>query len=993
MTCSLSKNNYIINYKIDIQGNKVRKAIHIPTSTNVIVINKIDELYVTIFIDGEEKTVSVNDIEYLKQPKLSSFEEVNESIFSNIIANPVSDLLYSYNTNRLIPEHHQYRPLIKMLNSTNNRLLIADEVGLGKTIEAGMIFKEIDKRDDIEIALIVVPSSLTLKWKEEMLIRFSEEFEILKTNQFRAFLKEYSRYSDSRVFVNKMIVSYHTLRDDDVIELLKETSLHIDILIMDEAHSFRNNETSTFEGAALVTGIAENILFLTATPVQNSINDLFNILSLLDEDSFLDREHFEKSIRPNSLIHKVVAMLKNGAALEEVQIIIQKADRDYLNLSTYQESLFDRFLQENGLIKETRVDYIRQFTDMDNLSYIINRTKKKDVGNFIPREAVSRTVKGTAEEVAFYKEVIEFVKLLFHFKNPKIPSGFITIMPERMASSCMLASIESFRNMRKSRKLYIGDFDDRDEELVGMDIQEFLLGNLDTLIEKGEAIGKKDSKFEAFEQVVDGLIEQNINKMIVFSFFKKTLAYLEDKLSSKGIRVGKIDGDLTPEERFEKINDFRDDKFDILLSSEVGSEGLDMQFCNVVVNYDLPWNPMRVEQRIGRIDRIGQKADKLLVFNFCIEGTVEDRILNRLYSKLNIFENSIGELEPILGDIQSTFDLQEMIDLSEEELQRVIDLEAQALIRKKQEIVEQSTTLEGMLNEDYYFDESYENYVNGAKEKFVREGVKKIFLKFLHRENIKYLELKDGTYRLNKEEAMQLFENLKSKMVDAREKVVYSAQKKTLIKLKRSKFYHFSFSKIEHADYDLEYISLSHPFVKMLREQYYFPLYANIEHPNHKDGYAIVFREEIKVNKQFSTLKVLLVDRALEVLKVEDYYLFSMLCENGEYAGNIEKLQEIKSSIEPLIIKIQEERMIQKRAEVTRLVNQKIKALQEYYAKKRANAQKMKAKVNDLDVIRMRQGQISNLYELEKKKVVSLEKQKEVTSSHQIVAILGLSNE
>ena len=143
------------------------------------------------------------------------------------------------------------------------------------------------------------------------------------------------------------------------------------------------------------------------------------------------------------------------------------------------------------------------------------------------------------------------------------------------------------------------------------------------------------------------------------------MSYLEKKLSEKGFKIGKIDGDIEPEERYDIINQFKEGKFDILLSSEVGSEGLDMQFCNVIFNYDLPWNPMRVEQRIGRIDRIGQKAEKLFVFNLVVKGTIEDRIYSRLYDRLGIFESSIGELEPILGDIQKEFQIQDIVEMSE----------------------------------------------------------------------------------------------------------------------------------------------------------------------------------------------------------------------------------------------------------------------------------------------------------------------------------------
>ncbi len=289
----------------------MKKAIHIKTGKTIYVLNEIDKLYVNVIMDNEEKSISSSEVKYILEPTFSSFDDLNQSVFSSLVTHPVSDLLYSYNTNRLVPQYYQYRPLIKMLKSPNNRLLIADEVGLGKTIEAGMILKEIDKREEVEIVLIVVPSSLTLKWKQEMLLRFGEDFEVQKVNEFRSFLKEYYAYSDSKVFNKKIILSYHSLRDETIIKLLKDTPLYIDVLIMDEAHTFRNNETSTFESAALLTGLAEHIVFLSATPVQNKIDDLFNILSLLDEENFLDEDHFQKTIQPNKLIHQVIASLKS----------------------------------------------------------------------------------------------------------------------------------------------------------------------------------------------------------------------------------------------------------------------------------------------------------------------------------------------------------------------------------------------------------------------------------------------------------------------------------------------------------------------------------------------------------------------------------------------------------------------------------------------------------------------------------------------------------
>lgn len=165
----------------------MKKAIYKPTKQNTIILNEFDD-YCEILLDGDYKTVSKSDIEFFSEIKISSLDELKKNIFINCVNRPLNDILYSYNTNRLTPETHQYKPLIKFLNSENNRVLIADEVGLGKTIEAGMIFKEIDKREELKVSLIVVPSSLTLKWKEELEIRFEEFFTIKKTNEFINFI-------------------------------------------------------------------------------------------------------------------------------------------------------------------------------------------------------------------------------------------------------------------------------------------------------------------------------------------------------------------------------------------------------------------------------------------------------------------------------------------------------------------------------------------------------------------------------------------------------------------------------------------------------------------------------------------------------------------------------------------------------------------------------------------------------------------------------------
>jgi SNF2 family DNA or RNA helicase len=456
--------------------------------------------------------------------EFSSFESIKENVFINCIKNPLSDILYSINSNRLIPEPHQYKPLTKFLNSENNRLLIADEVGLGKTIEAGMIYKELSCREDLKISLIVVPTSLTLKWQEELYIRFDENFDILKTNQFLAVIDEFDNFNLIKSIEKKIIINYHTIRDESVIERLRDSTFEVDFLIMDEVHYFRNESTSTFVGAQSLTAIADNILFLSATPVQNDIKDLFNVLILLDSEYFMDFEYFKKMIEPNKAIHKVNALLRNNHSLEEIRKAIFEAF--FENSEVEKISTLDEILNQDSISIEDRIHFIDKLTKADHLSFIINRTKKKDVGRSLPRNAKSVIVDITDVEKDFYEAVIEFVK----FIHPNMPQGFITIMPERMASSSMLGSYESFKVMKQSGKLFINGIEDIDEFYDAIDIRADAIEYLNRILEKGKLIGKYDSKFLKFIEIVESLQSRGIKQLIVFSFFKHTLNYLMDKL-------------------------------------------------------------------------------------------------------------------------------------------------------------------------------------------------------------------------------------------------------------------------------------------------------------------------------------------------------------------------------------------------------------------------------------------------------------------------------
>jgi len=963
----------------------VKKGLYKPTNQNIIIISEIDG-YCEILLNGEYKTVCVSDIEVAEtEIRLSSLDELKKNIFISCIINPLSDILYSHNTNRLTPEPHQYKPLIKFLNSENSRVLIADEVGLGKTIEAGMIFKEIDKREELKISLIVVPSSLTYKWQEELSIRFDEYFTIYKTNQFLHFIDQVENYSGSKFINEKIIISYHTLRDERVMKKLKNSFFEVDFLIMDEAHTMRNMGTSTFESAEIITSLSEHIIFLSATPVQNSLSDLFNILSLLDCDYFKDYDYFQKMLAPNSTIHKLIALLRNSHTLAEIKAFIHENQNE--NFPPLLNDIFADILKLESIQNSHKVDFIDRLMKADHLSFIINRTKKKDVGLCIPRHATSVIVEITEQEKNYYDAVIELVKFL----NPDTPQGFITIMPERMASSSMIASLESFKEMKKSGKLFIKDIDDLEDYYEDIDIRKEALKYLDDIIEKGKLIGDDDSKFIKFEEILKNLKSQNIKQMILFSFFKKTLNYLEVKLQEMGYSVGKIHGDFSIEERFAKIKEFKKGAFDILLSSEVGSEGLDMQFCNVVINYDLPWNPMRVEQRIGRIDRIGQKFDKLHIFNLCIIGSIEDRILNRLYSKLNIFESSIGELEPILGELEKELNIAELMKLSQAEIDNKLNLKGLALERKKSEILENNSEFDKMLNEDLDYKNSEESFLNPLKLNILQEQSKKIFIEYLIANNINYFELKDGSLKLSSENLKQLISLLKTNMSDKRNQAFAHKEERTLLqKITRHKELKVSFTTNNNDEFQTLYMYLNNPIILiMIKDTNVKTVYSIVKTKKYNNAFAVIYRVDFKQLKAKSYIKTIVFDADMKSINELDYFEFISECSHFEGKANL-NFADIKNRASIEIIKSINVQTTLEEVSQNRQIGIKINSIDNYFEKQIDKVKRLEQKVLQEDVKRMRIGEIENLKTQRDKKVAELESQKEVKSSFEILGVMRL---
>ena len=637
----------------------------------------------------------------------------------------LSDTLYSYRASRTNVEPYQFKPAMKFFESPNHRLFIADEVGLGKTIEAGIIYLELKARnDDLKRVLIVCPSGLRYKWKDEMFNRFSEEFEVIEnTSQFREHLKRYNDYGDAVRF--KAIVSMETIRRKTIADLIDEADLTLDLVIIDEAHHMRNSDTLTHRVGRTLSDVSDSLLMLSATPIQLRSEDMFNQFRILDEGEFDDFQVFEQLRQPNIHINRASQLLSTDSssyapALGELRKVEKTVQRERYVKNPFYLNICERLASPTDPGHKELVGLRRDLQQINTFAPVFNRTTKRDVSSGVVRTARIINVDLSEEEKSFYNAVMEYSLQ---------QSGILaSIQRERQTASCMSAAREYFADLIEdpTADIYAESSDPdivREEDEIEVELQESI-GDL----QKARAQrGNTDSKFAKFIEAMNNLREESPNsKVLVFATFRRTIEYLRRSLNAPdspfASAVHMIHGGVPQQERPQIINRFKaSDGFGLLLLSEVGSEGMDFQFCDTVFNYDLPWNPMRVEQRIGRVDRYGQKSERIRVYSLVLNDTIEERILARLYDRINVFEESIGDLEVILGDeiydIQREVFRSKLTPAEQEKRTETMLVSIEFNLKENEEFQEEQARFMG---QDIIFQQQFEEMQSGGK--FISEA-------------------------------------------------------------------------------------------------------------------------------------------------------------------------------------------------------------------------------------------------------------------------------
>lgn len=629
-----------------------------------------------LFDDGIRRMLRLDNLELLPahrditsdilKGQLEGPESLRRNLLHEKLHGRLSEVMYSMDASDTTFYAYQFKPVVKLLESPTSSLLVADEVGLGKTIEAGLIWTELRAREGARTLLVVCPPHLTTKWKNELKRRFGVDARNADPTEVFEALDE-ARRGTSNGFA--LVCSYHGLRPPKdwqdgrggaagrlaqrLSAWADEEEPFLDLLVMDEAAIMRNSESQTSKLGGLLAPISRHKVYLSATPLHTHSRNLFTLLRRLDPDTFPDQHSFNSILEANAPLVRLRKMILGGqASREELLEQIDLACSYPLLSESNTLAELRRRIDECDCYEDPklRADLAYRSERANLLSYVVTRTRKRDVDlNPVLREVNTVLVPLKAHEEQLYHAVTDAV--WDYAADRGISSGFLTVMPQRQVASSMAAACERLATG-------IADADELNPDVsfsrargsVGplvSYVKDALAGRFDP-----SEFRRVDSKYEHLVQALETYWKAHPRaKVVLFAFFKPTLCYLADRLERNGIRSLMLTGDQVGDKQ-EIVDEFaKPESPPILLSSEVGSEGLDLQFAGVVVNYDLPWNPMVVEQRIGRIHRIGQTAERIVVINFICKGTVDERIYDRLYDRLDLFQKTLGDLEAVIGPL------------------------------------------------------------------------------------------------------------------------------------------------------------------------------------------------------------------------------------------------------------------------------------------------------------------------------------------------------
>ena len=673
-----------------------------------------------VFVNGEIKTFYTGQIALAEERPSYNWVDIStlqSYLTAYQINNPSAGNLYSLNAARIDFVPYQFRPALKLIKADEPRILIADSVGVGKTIEAGLIIKELEARSELENILIICPKPLVTekKWESEMK-RFDEEFVSVTGPELRQIISDTDRDGEWPARYSKTILPYSIL-DSKVYQGEKtkrgksfglktlDPAPHFDLVIIDEAHHIRNGSDKSEKAFAYkcvkyFCEHADAVVMLTATPLQTGDDDLYTLLNVLRPDVIIDKDTFITMSQPNEYISRCARTIRRAendwqkeALLELQGVTNTKWGKNVIAKNPLYSEIQNK-LSENAISREDRVKLISDVESLHCFGTMLNRTRRRDIQDFCVRRTHTITSEFTPAQKKLHDELLSFEFEALSKLHNIISVPFMMSTIRRQAASCIFGLAPHIRDILDRRLNQIEAETDFNADTSSLNEYELklLTAMAKDVLALADTLPEEDPKFDSTLKIINEKQKNENNKIILFSTFRHTLAYLKNKLRKEGLRVEQIDGSIKDDIRYDLRMRFELPKentnaIDILLFTEVGSEGLDYQFCDMMINYDLPWNPMRIEQRIGRIDRRGQKSEVVNIYNIITANTVDADIYERCLMRIGVFEKSIGECEEILSEIGMKVEkIAVNASLTDEERRYKLEQMADNEVRRAQEL-------------------------------------------------------------------------------------------------------------------------------------------------------------------------------------------------------------------------------------------------------------------------------------------------------------------
>lgn len=532
------------------------------------------------------------------------------------IKNETAEGILSATSSGVIPLPHQMHALNKALEGEQIRYILADEVGLGKTIEAGLIIKELKTRGLVKRILVVCPTGLVTQWSNEMKEKFYEKFQVILPSDYdtiRRLTDSNDVYGQYDQVISPMDsikpIEKHAGWSQEKVDAYNRDRIYSiinsgwDLIIIDEAHRVAGSsgEVARYKLGQMLAKASPYLLLLSATPHNGKTEPFLRLIRLLDEHAFPNA----KSIIKEQVSPFLIRTEKREAIDNQGEFLFKKRITHLITLEWEERHSFQKELY--GLVST----YVSKTY---NKAY---RNKKKNMCLIFLLIIMQRMATSSTAAV---KESLQ--KRLYALQNKNTKQG------ELVESDLEDLNIEN--NVEDAIEALSLDTNEEIEEIQNM-----------IAMAKQAEFQSQDVKVEKLTEIIDMILDEDRKqKVIVFTEFVATQKFLHQFLVRRGYSVTVLNGGMSIEERNDALHEFRENT-SVFISTDAGGEGLNLQFANIIINYDLPWNPMKIEQRCGRVDRIGQKRD-VHIYNFIVKDTIENRVREVIEEKLSVIMDEMG---------------------------------------------------------------------------------------------------------------------------------------------------------------------------------------------------------------------------------------------------------------------------------------------------------------------------------------------------------------